>query len=99
LRNILATRLVAASAQLVELKGALNSARICLRADNLTSEKLMKLRNMYEGYAYSLSTHFMMALPKWLPKGSRDDNWMLTTGDHSGGPFAVSDPFRGAGQE
>ena len=56
------------------------------------------LRRMYEPYAYSLSEHFLIALPQWLPREARHDNWLFAPG-HTAGQFAVSDPFQGHGSQ
>ena len=80
--------------QLEELRGALQAARSCLQTDALSADRLGRLRQTYEPYANSLSDHFLIALPGWLPHPSRADNWQVTEWDHPGAPFAVSDPFK-----
>jgi len=82
------------SSHLGELCTALGDAKSCLQVDRVSPEKLAALRGMYEPYAYSLSVHFLFALPEWRPKSSRDDNWLATSEEHNNAKFAVSDPFR-----
>ena len=80
-------------ATLERLKLELARCNTCLHHDRLTAESLVRFRRMYEPYAWSLSTHFLMALPAWLASEQNQDNWRATSFDHPGGPYAVSDPF------
>jgi hypothetical protein len=78
---------------LQRLKSELTRCNTCLGSERLTAENLARFRRMYEPYAWSLSTHFLMALPGWLADEKNQDNWRSTSFDHPGGPFAVSDPM------
>jgi hypothetical protein len=59
------------------LRTALVKGPIPLQFDDESEEKLRKLRLAYEPYANTLSHHFMMPLPKWVPVGSVHHNWQI----------------------
>ncbi len=84
---------------LVQFGKTLEEGGTCLLVDRLNPQDLGKLRRMYEAYAYSLSSHFLLALPLWLPGGDRQYNWKSTAWRPAGGRFAVSDPFSQTGDE
>jgi len=46
-------------------------------------KKLVELRSLYEPYAFALSLHFRMPLPRWLPKPERADNWQVSAWESS----------------
>src|SRR5271154_2104003 len=60
-------------------------------------QKLIKLRNMYEPYIYSLGTYLSQTLPPWIPLKKGKDNWQTTawaqiTGQlQKGGPTVTVD--------
>src|SRR5271170_6281359 len=60
-------------------------------------QKLIKLRNMYEPYIYSLGTYLSLTLPPWIPLKKGKDNWQTTawaqiTGQlQKGGPTVTVD--------
>jgi hypothetical protein len=87
------------ASDLGELRTALEAGKTCLRVEDLQEERLARLRDLYEPYANSLSLYFLMALPSWRSDPSREDNWLATTWDHPGGPFAASDPFSSNSEE
>jgi hypothetical protein len=60
-----------------KLRTALVKGPIPLQFDAESEEKLRKLRSAYEPYANSLSVHFMMPLPKWVPVGAVHHNWQV----------------------
>lgn len=44
--------------------------------DGRSYERLRNLRDLYEGYAVSLSEHLCMPLPPWIPEQPHKDNWL-----------------------
>ena len=60
------------------LMGALAKGPIPLQFDDGCEAHLRKLRASYEPYANTLSEHFMMPLPRWIPSGAVHHNWQGT---------------------
>jgi hypothetical protein len=44
--------------------------------DSLSSDRLLEMRALYEGYAEALSRHLALPLPPWILDEPRKDNWM-----------------------
>ncbi len=72
-------------AQLTSLRSRLIAAGLRPRAGDEEDRKLMELRGMYEPFIFALSTHFLLALPPWIPESAIADNWQAS----------VSTPERG----
>jgi hypothetical protein len=49
-----------------------------LRDGETADQKLIKLRNMYEPYIFSLANHLLQPLPPWIPLKKGKDNWQTT---------------------
>lgn len=79
------------------LLSALSYTETGLDQQRLSAFELSKLRQLYEPFAIALSERFLMALPGWLPIRPEHDNWLRTSWDRQQPPYAVSDPFRHAG--
>jgi hypothetical protein len=75
------------------LRRILDGIRVGFRLENFTADNLAELRKMYEPYAESLSWHFLLATPAWLPDRERTDNWLATEFDHPSAAASISDPF------
>jgi voltage-gated potassium channel Kch len=78
------------SADLDHLRAILTEAGLKFREGSTVDEKLSELRRMYEPYAYSLSNYLRIAIPPWIPKSSRSDNWQTSTWGRSTG-FQIDD--------
>ncbi|MGB6430840.1 MAG: potassium channel family protein [Candidatus Acidiferrales bacterium] len=59
------------------LRTALAAGPVPLQFDDTSEDKLRNLRAAYEPYAYTLSLHFMMLLPSWVPGGVVHHNWQI----------------------
>jgi hypothetical protein len=59
------------------LRTALASGPVPLQFDDTSEDRLRKLREAYEPYANTLSHHFMMPLPRWVPAGTVHHNWQI----------------------
>ena len=68
---------------LADLRASLTAAGHRLHDGHDAEEKLMELRRLYEPYAHSLSIYFLMALPTWVPRSDRADNWQMSAWDRS----------------
>jgi hypothetical protein len=55
------------------LSRTLSAASVPVQAGRISETGLSRLREMYEPYAGSLSHHFLMALPPWLPGDGGSD--------------------------
>ena len=75
------------------LRAALVAGHTPLQLERLSKAELGKFRAMYESYAHALGTHFLIAVPPWIPGERAHDNWQITAWDRTAVPFAVSDPF------
>jgi Ion channel len=62
-------------AELNGLRESLASAGLRLRSDDAGTEKLSKLRSMYEPYVHSIGRNLMMTLPPWFFREKGRDNW------------------------
>lgn len=63
------------SGELADLHTVLVSAGLSLRKEEGLDKELTGLRQMYEPYVTALSQHFRLAVPPWIPKANRKDNW------------------------
>jgi hypothetical protein len=78
------------SAELTSLRTTLAEAGLRLREGSGVDQKLSELRRMYEPYVYSLSNYLRIAIPPWIPKASRIDNWQTSAWGRSRG-FQIDD--------
>jgi hypothetical protein len=60
---------------LAAVRRALTAAGLRLRDDDYASDKLMKLRSMYEPYVHATGSNLMLTLPPWLHPEKLRDNW------------------------
>lgn len=51
-----------------------SGVRLC--RDAHSSARLLQMRQLYEGYAKSLSRHLCMSLPPWVAEHPHKDNWL-----------------------
>src|SRR5271168_699925 len=77
------------------IRGVLAENGLKLRDGEAADQKLIKLRNMYESYIYSLGTYLSQPLPPWIPLKQGKDNWQTTawaqvTGQLEKGAAAVT---------
>jgi hypothetical protein len=70
----------------------LTEAGLKLREGNIVDQKLSELRRMYEPYVYSLSNYLHIAIPSWVPKAGRIDNWQTSAWGRSKG-FQIDGPL------
>jgi len=76
--------------ELTRMRTIIKEGGLKLREGNLVDQKLSELRQMYEPYIYSLSNYLHMAIPPWIPKASRIDNWQTSAWGRSRG-FQIDD--------
>ena len=57
------------------LRDTLAEAGLQLRSDELSQEKLARLRSMYELYVHSTAKNLMLSLPPWKHFAKTKDNW------------------------
>jgi predicted membrane metal-binding protein len=62
-------------AQYQKLFDALCGSGVNVCHDNLSSERLREMRQLYEGYLQALSNYLEMPLPPWLAQQPHKDNW------------------------
>lgn len=60
--------------------------------DSASEERLREMRKLYEPYAETLSRHFLMPLPPWLPDHTRKDNWLAVSKVRAGAEQANQTP-------
>jgi hypothetical protein len=77
------------------IRGVLAENGLKLRDGEAADQTLIKLRNMYEPYIYSLGTYLSQPLPPWIPLKKGKDNWQTTawaqvTGQLEKGAAAVT---------
>lgn len=61
-----------------KLRETLTSAGLSLREGKEVEGELSVMRNMYEPYVHSLSSHLGLAVPPWVPKEGLSDNWQTS---------------------
>ncbi len=76
--------------ELARLRTTLKEAGLKLREGIVADQKLSELRRMYEPYVYSLSNYLRIAIPPWIPKAGRIDNWQTSAWGRSKG-FQIED--------
>jgi hypothetical protein len=57
------------------LRTALAEAGLQLRSDEVSQQKLSRLRSMYELYVHSTAKNLMLSLPPWKHFAKAKDNW------------------------
>ncbi len=77
--------------ELARMRAILKEAGIELREGNVADQRLSELRRMYEPYVYSLSSYLNIAIPSWIPKAGRIDNWQTSAWGRSKG-FQIDGP-------
>jgi hypothetical protein len=70
----------------------LREAGLKFQEGRSVDQKLTELRRMYEPYIYSLSSYLHIAIPPWVPKPSRIDNWQTSSWGRSKG-FQIDGPL------
>jgi len=78
--------------ELARMHTILTEAGLKLREGNIVDQKLSELRRMYEPYVYSLSNYLHIAIPSWVPKAGRIDNWQTSAWGRSKG-FQIDGPL------
>jgi voltage-gated potassium channel Kch len=73
------------SDELVGMRAILKEAGLKLREGDVVDRKLSELRRMYEPYVYSLSHYLHIAIPPWVAKAGRADNWQTSAWGRSKG--------------
>jgi len=84
--------------ELVRMRAILKEAGIKLREGDVIDQQLSELRGMYEPYAYSLSSYLHIAIPSWVPKAGRIDNWQTSAWGRSKG-FQIEGPSESSQDE
>jgi hypothetical protein len=64
--------------KLDELRALLNANGLKLRESKEAGRKLAELRWIYEPYIHALATYFRVAVPPWIIRESRPDNWQAS---------------------
>ena len=77
--------------ELARMRAILKEAGIKLVEGNVVDQKLSELRRMYEPYVHSLSSTLHIAIPPWVPKAGRIDNWQTSAWGRSKG-FQIDGP-------
>jgi hypothetical protein len=77
--------------ELVRIRAILKEAGVKLVEGNVVDQKLTELRRMYEPYVHSLSSTLHIAIPPWVPKAGRIDNWQTSAWGRSKG-FQIDGP-------
>jgi hypothetical protein len=78
--------------ELAHMRTLLQEAGLKFREGRSVDQKLTELRRMYEPYIHSLSSYLHIAIPPWVPKGSRIDNWQTSSWGRSKG-FQIDGPL------
>ncbi|HMK52102.1 MAG TPA: potassium channel family protein [Thermodesulfobacteriota bacterium] len=86
------------SEELGRMRAILKEAGIKLREGEVIDQQLSELRQMYEPYAYSLSSYLHISIPSWIPKTGRIDNWQTSAWGRSKG-FKMEGPSEGSRDE
>jgi hypothetical protein len=76
--------------ELARMRIILTEAGLKPRGGDIVDQKLSELRRMYEPYVYSLSNYLRIAIPPWVPKAGRIDNWQTSAWGRSTG-FQIDD--------
>ena len=78
--------------ELAHIRTLLKEAGLKFREEKSVDQKLTELRRMYEPYVHSLSSYLHIAIPPWIPKASRIDNWQTSAWGRSKG-FQIDGPL------
>jgi len=78
--------------ELADMRTLLTEAGLKFREEKSVDHKLTELRRMYEPYIYSLSSYLHIAIPPWVPKANRIDNWQTSSWGRSKG-FQIDGPL------
>jgi hypothetical protein len=78
--------------EVARMRAILEEAGLKIQEGNAVNQRLTELRKMYEPYLYSLSTYLDIAIPSWVPKAGRIDNWQASAWGRSKG-FPVEGPL------
>ncbi len=78
--------------ELADMCTLLKEAGLKFREGRGVDQKLRELRRMYEPYVHSLSSYLHIAIPSWVPKASRIDNWQTSSWGRSKG-FQIDGPL------
>jgi hypothetical protein len=71
--------------ELAHIRTLLKEAGLKFREEKSVDQKLSELRRMYEPYVHSLSSYLHIAIPPWVPKAGRIDNWQTSAWGRSKG--------------
>ncbi len=66
------------SQDLIVLKQAFSEGNSKPSLGQEFDEALRRLRDLYEPYVHSLSSHFCLPVPPWVPEAGRKDNWQTS---------------------
>jgi len=77
--------------EVAHIRTLLKEAGLKFREGKSVDQKLTELRRMYEPYVHSLSSYLHIAIPPWIPKASRIDNWQTSAWGRSKG-FQIDGP-------
>lgn len=72
---------------------------VSLCRDGQSEQRLRELRRLYEPYAETLSRHFHMPLPPWIPEHPRRDNWLAVSKVREEAEEASKSVLAGSGME
>lgn len=64
--------------ELARMRETLRASGIILKEGDAATEKLIKLRNMYEPYVNALSKFLLLPLPAWEASAKIADNWQTS---------------------
>jgi hypothetical protein len=70
---------------MARMRAILVEAGLKIQDGNAVDQRLTELREMYEPYLYSLSAYLHIAIPSWVPKTGRIDNWQASAWGKSKG--------------
>jgi hypothetical protein len=71
--------------EMARMRAILVEAGLKIQDGNAVDQRLTELREMYEPYLYSLSAYLHIAIPSWVPKTGRIDNWQASAWGRSKG--------------
>ena len=77
------------ASSLTELRASLRGMGLVLREGEAAEKKLAELRQKYEPYVNALSEYLLMALPPWMIKTNKADNWQTSAWEHTTGPLTM----------
>ena len=77
--------------KLDDLRALLAANGLTLRKSKDAGRKLAELRWMYEPYLHALATYFRVAVPPWIIRENRLDNWQASVWERRGISRDVTD--------